>query len=186
MEDIALLTMHAPPSVAPADKDDLWFLEVVAELRTPLCMLTGPTVALGLNMRRGHGLSPAALCEKLASLRERALIRVYRAGDEAQVAPTRAEIERALAESTRRDPNGFVYGLTEKGGAAWAHYARPDWSRYVSAEWGFEAWGSGPDECVIKAISLEAAEQEYQRHERSGDAYRKTRLSAPAAGAASP
>ncbi|OJT19329.1 hypothetical protein BO221_36720 [Archangium sp. Cb G35] len=149
------------------DEDDLWLLEAVVELATPLHMLLGPKVALALNMPRGHGLSPEALCEKLASLSERELIRVHQAGDEAVVARTRAELERALSQGERFSPDRFVYRLTPRGGEAWEHYAQPDWSRYIDAGWDRE-----PEICVIEAASREAAEEEYQRHERSGNEYR--------------
>jgi hypothetical protein len=146
----------APPAVI--DKDDLWFLEVVAEFGTPLYMLLLPDVAMALNMRRSHGLSFEALCEKLASLCERDLIQIRQFSDGGQVARTREEITRVLAGSKPRDPEGFGYLLTARGGSTWEHYARPDWSRYVDSEFGYD-----PPEGIINASSREAAEAAFQR-----------------------
>jgi hypothetical protein len=159
--------MTSSPLLTPIDKDDLWLLEVVAEFATPLSMLMAPDVALALNMPRSHGLSREALCEKLVSLSERGLIRVHHSEDEGEVIHSHVDIDRALVE--RKKPfngRGFVYGLTDKGGASWEHYAQPDWSRFIDASVGTE-----PDECVIEAPSRDLAEEEYQRHEGDGSEY---------------
>jgi hypothetical protein len=72
--------MSSPPP-AIIDKDDLWFLEAVAELDAPLYMLLLPDAGVALNMPRPHDLSPEALCEKLVSLCERDLIQIRQSAD---------------------------------------------------------------------------------------------------------
>ncbi|EPX59579.1 hypothetical protein D187_002740 [Cystobacter fuscus DSM 2262] len=138
----------------------------MSELRTCLSMLLGPEVALALNLRRGHGLSFEALHEKLVSLSERDLIQVYSVENEQQVMLACEDFGRALAESRPRGSDTFAYQLTARGGATWEHYARPDWSRYLTA------WSSlEPRECVIEANSREAAEAEYRLHEVDGSGH---------------
>jgi hypothetical protein len=146
----------APPAVI--DKEDLWFLESVAEFGTPLYMLLLPDVAMALNMSCAHGLSPEALCEKLVLLCERDLIQIRQSADGGQVARTREEITRVLAGSRPRDPEGFGFQLTARGGRTWEHYARPDWSGYVDSYTRVD-----PQEGIIHASSREAAEAEFQR-----------------------
>ncbi len=158
--------MTSSSPLMPINKDELWLLEVVVEAGTPLSMLVGPEVALALNMPRSHGLSLGALCEKLVSLSERGLIRIHRAQDEGEVIRSHPEVERALAEREPFDLGGFVYRLTDKGGASWEHYARPDWSRFINASWSTE-----PNECVIEASSQDVAEEAYQRHEGAGSEF---------------
>ena len=148
------------------DPNDLWFLEAAAELRTPLRLLMGREAALALNMPRPHGLSREALGAKLTSLSDRGLIRIHSAQDESVLAQTHAEIDLAWAKGKYSEPGGFIYGLTPRGGELWERYARPDWSRYSDSTVGYQ-----PDVGVIEAISLEAAEAVYQRHERGDDEY---------------
>lgn len=69
-----------------------------------------------------------------------------------------------LAGSKPRDPEGFVYVLTARGGRTWEHYARPDWSCYVASYIGYH-----PQEGTIHASSREAAEAEFQRCMDDGD-----------------
>jgi hypothetical protein len=107
------------------DRYELWFLEVVVELRYPTWMLTSPEIELHLN-RSGHGLDLDGVAHVLGRLHRRGLI----------------------AYSTHEGLDGetdLYYELTSLGGAAWEQHARPDWNRYLSRSFGERAEVIGTD-----------------------------------------
>lgn len=145
---------------------DLWLLEVVMELPTPLHMLVAPSPHVALNMADDPRMSRHELCERLSLLAERGLIRVHAFPNGLQELFSPDEISRAIDASQPR--SFFSYELTPAGGAIWERHARPDWSRYVNAGQEPSA-DDAPDTWVIEAASLEAAEAEFRFHESLGD-----------------
>lgn len=154
------------PETDAVDALDLWLLEVVLELPTPLHMLAGSEPHVALNMPDDPRFSREELCERLSSLAERDLIRIYELPDGLEELYSPDDISRAI--DTRRARSFFGYALTPGGGALWERHARPDWSRYVNA--GQEPTAhDAPDAWVIEAVSPEAAEAEFRFHESLGD-----------------
>jgi hypothetical protein len=154
------------PENETVDALDLWLLEVVLELPTPLHMLVEPHPYVALNMADDPRFSREELCERLSLLAERGFIRIHELPDGLEELYSPEQISRAI--DARRPRTFFGYELTPEGGAVWERHARPDWSRYVNA--GEEPTASeAPDAWVIEAASLEAAEEELRFHEALGD-----------------
>jgi hypothetical protein len=155
-----------PPENDALELLDLWLLEVVMELPTPLHMLAEPNPHVGLNMPDDPRLSREELCERLSFLADRGLIRISESPDGMEELYSPEEISRAI--DARRPRSFFSYALTPEGGALWERHAQPDWSRYVNA--GEDPTPhDAPDAWVIEAASLEAAEAEFRFHETLGD-----------------
>ncbi|WP_217918893.1 hypothetical protein [Myxococcus sp. AM010] len=160
----------APPDSErpPVESLDLWLLEAAMELPTPLHMLVEPNPHVALNMADDPRLSREELCERLSLLAERGLIRVHMLPDGLQALFSPEAISSAMDARQSRTP--FGYSLTDAGGAAWEHHARPDWSRFVNAGQEPSA-DDAQDAWVIEAASLEAAEGEFHFHESLGDVH---------------
>ncbi|WP_254614892.1 MULTISPECIES: hypothetical protein [unclassified Myxococcus] len=157
------------PENAPVDLLDLWLLEAALELPTPLQLLVSPDPAGSLNMRDDPRFSHEELCERLAGLAERDLIRIHEHPDGMEELFTPEAISQAILRPRPRSIQ--VYELTPSGGALWETQARPDWSRYVNA--GEEpSANDAPESWVIEAVSLDIAEAEFRFHEELGDGNR--------------
>ncbi len=108
-----------------------WLLDLVAELRYPVELLTAPELEPAIN-RRAPKFSAEQWSERLSELRRRGWIELRRFDD----APATITDEDLRAElSTRRhglpDADTIYFGLTRDGGAEWESAARPDWNRYL-------------------------------------------------------
>jgi hypothetical protein len=158
--------MTQSPENETVDALDLWLLEVVMELPTPLHLLVEPNPHIALNMQDDPRFSREELCERLSLLAERGFVRIHELPDGLEELFAPEQISRAI--DARRPRSFFGYALTPEGGAIWERHAHPDWSRYVNA--GEEPTPPGtPDAWVIEAASLEAAEEELRFHEALGD-----------------
>jgi hypothetical protein len=118
------------------DLSDLWLLEVVVELRLPICVLGHPELELALN-RAHHGLADTEVAGRLHRLWLGGWIGLDAALTEAEIL---AQIARRRA-GTHSGPQPPSYGLTAAGGAAWEARAHPVWDRYVRHELDFDDGG---------------------------------------------
>jgi hypothetical protein len=133
-------------------KLEFWLLDVVVELRTPLCFLMEPRLEELFN-RSTHGATPDQLTKTLDGLHQRGLI----VGREhlASVPLTGTKIEMCLIQHRRGTEPLVTWELTDAGGAAWEETTLPDWSRYSMGMMSLD-----PNEGVVEGGSREIAEKE--------------------------
>ena len=109
-----------------------WLLDSAAESGVPLGLLDSPDLEEALN-RVHHGCTAEEMAHSIAAMIELGELRI-RSGNPGESRP-RSEpwSERRILERIRGPRLGRGsgwYELTERGGARWEEWARPDWTRY--------------------------------------------------------
>jgi hypothetical protein len=142
----------------------IWLLDAAVELGVDLRTLAAANVGEVLN-RKPHGHSPEALARVLARMSEDGEILIEAFGRSAcDAAFTEAQLLDLMHEP-RTSGRRFWYRLTERGGAAWESWARPQWSRYnTSCSWqNMAAIGAATASVAEELLRLE----EFLEHQRA-------------------
>lgn len=143
----------------------IWLLDAAAEIGVDIRTLAAANVGEILN-RKPHGHPPEAIAGVLAQMIEAGEIAVLR--DFRRTAQPRAVSEAQIADllfEPREGGRPSWYRLTERGGAEWEAWAKPQWSRYSSG-------GSRNNKSAILAATASVAEEllgleEYLEHQRT-------------------
>ena len=105
----------------------LWLLDTAAEDSVPVDWLTAPNLGEALN-RKPHGHSPQSLARTMAQMVRdgEIVLSRFRLDAPPQWGPMAEADVRSIVIKRRN----YSYRLTERGGAEWEAWARPQWSRY--------------------------------------------------------
>jgi hypothetical protein len=108
----------------------IWLLDAAVELGVDIRTLAAPNMAEVLN-RKPHGHSLPATASILARMVKQGEITIHREFSRTApaVAASEAHIMEMLAEP-REPRRPSFYRLTERGGAEWEAWAKPQWSRF--------------------------------------------------------
>ena len=117
-------------------RGEYWLLQNVVEHEFAIGALMSNDLECFEN-KEGHGLTRPALIETLHRLITSGLI--YAKNEVDGLLSTSQQIERALNEPTRHntridEKKITAYGLTQEGGAQWEAFAKPDWQKYIKAD----------------------------------------------------
>ena len=142
----------------------IWLLDAAVNIGIDLRTLIAATMGEVLN-RKAHGHAPEAIARVLAQMCAAGEILFHRDMRRTALALSFTEPELFELLHEPRDAGQSWYRLTERGGAAWEAWAKPQWSRYNSG-------GSRDNLRAILAATASVAEEllgleEFLEHQRA-------------------
>lgn len=136
----------------------IWLLDAAVEQGIDIRALAASNMCEVLN-REPHGHSPTAVALVLARMVEEGDITLHR--DSSPITPAVAASQTQIVETLsepRKTRRPSFYRLTERGGAEWEEWAKPQWSRYNTS-----CGRSG--RTAIAAATASVAEELLELHE---------------------